>query len=890
MSSHTSVLIFAYLFFLCATPLAGQQEMMVRNQAIVQLDKRTAFDSWVANWNGEVGAQRTVVNARSISKSLNIWLLSFREPTAWADVEPLLHRQQNVLLCQPNHYVSYRATPNDPLFGQQWQYHNTGQSGGALGADIDATEAWDISTGGLTTTGDTIVVAVLDDGIDLAHEDIQYNRWVNHAEIPGNGIDDDANGYIDDYRGWNILQDNDDVGEGSHGTSVAGIIGADGNNNIGVAGVNWHVKLMPIKMSLTGITEARVLEAYSYALEHRIRYNQTGGAQGAFIVATNASWGINRGQPANAPIWCSFYDALGEAGILNCAATANSNFNIDETGDLPTACPSDYLLTVTNITANDQLFNLAGYGTTTIDLGAPGQGVYTSKSNNAYGVFNGTSAATPHVTGVAALLYSLDCPALMALVASDPPAATLLIKEAIMAGVDPIPDLQGVSVTGGRLNAFNSMQYLLARCNGCLPASSVQIDHLTDVSATISWVINDSIDHVDFRWREQGQTTWNTVGTATSPLVLGMLTSCRQYEFQLVSFCQGGENVASTLRNFQTDGCCIPPASVQPVDVGVDGVRITWPPVLAASAYQVRYREAGETGWNMVSVGTNEVQFQGLSVCSVYEYQIRTICQNIPSAWSATFTVLTAGCGACIALSYCTPANGILSTTQEYLRKVAIGGFFQNESEGSVAGYQDFTQLSAIEMIAGESYPFQLTPGYRTQDSFPQAWKVWIDFDRNGFFTSSDVVFSGSPTNQIVNGFISVPTQIEAGSVRMRVLMQYNSADSACPFLSGFGEIEDYCIEIAPPVSTTETSSTIDDWVVYPNPASDYVVVRSTDGFLSTQIKLSSFDGRTIRLIAPSATASDLPISIHELPAGIYLLSFFVDGKPAGAKKFIKTQ
>src|SRR5690606_25953748 len=208
-----------------------------------------------------------------------------------------------VIACQLNYYVQSRATtPNDPSFNQQWALHNTGQSGGTVDADIDAPEAWDITTGGITATGDSIVVAVVDGGFYLNHPDLKPNLFKNRQEIPNNGVDDDGNGYIDDFDGWNAYNNNGNLSSGdNHGTHVAGIIGAKGNNNAGVSGVNWNVKIMPIRGS-SGTTSV-VVAAYGYAAKMRKLYNQTNGAKGAFVVATNASFGVDFGNAASYHVW-----------------------------------------------------------------------------------------------------------------------------------------------------------------------------------------------------------------------------------------------------------------------------------------------------------------------------------------------------------------------------------------------------------------------------------------------------------------------------------------------------------------------------------------------------------------------------------------------------------
>jgi hypothetical protein len=165
---------------------------------------------------------------------------------------------------------------------------------------------------------------------------------------------------------WTILMvgtptsDDDNVGNGGHGINVAGMVGATGNNGVGVVGVNWNVKLMTVTYGNIN-DEANVIEAYTYPLTMRQLYQQSGGAQGAFVVATNSSWGINNGDPADAPLWCAFYDTLGTYGILSAGATANAQINVDVDGDLPTACSSDYLLSVT-ATNSDDVRTFSGYG------------------------------------------------------------------------------------------------------------------------------------------------------------------------------------------------------------------------------------------------------------------------------------------------------------------------------------------------------------------------------------------------------------------------------------------------------------------------------------------------------------------------------------------------
>ena len=357
---------------------------------------------------------------------------------------------------QFDHYISQRQTfPDDPSFNSQWGMHNTGQSGGLEDADIDAPEAWSLSTGGVNAIGDDIVVAIVDGGCMLSHTDLDDNLWVNIDEIPGNNIDDDNDGYVDDVNGWNAFNSNGNVSSDGHGTHVAGIVGAEGNNGSMVAGVNWNVKLMIIEGS-TGTTSI-VLEAYGYVLDQRVLYNETNGAEGAFVVSTNSSFGIDFADctTGSYPLWDEAYTAMGEAGILSAAATINSNQNVDSIGDVPTGCISDFLITVTNTTRNDQKAS-AGYGIESIDLGAPGSSILSTYSNGSTSSLSGTSMATPHVAGAVGFFHAVMTASFSEFHKQNPGEGTLILKNMILDGTDEINALENITVSGGRLNLYNT--------------------------------------------------------------------------------------------------------------------------------------------------------------------------------------------------------------------------------------------------------------------------------------------------------------------------------------------------------------------------------------------------------------------------------------------------
>lgn len=413
------------------------------------------------------GVDTKIKLERTLSSSLHIYLFTF-DPLSIPE-EKMLSKIKNhfkVKIAQYDHYINERNTiPNDPQFSTMWDMNNDGTGAGALiDADIDAIEAWDITTGGLTSQGDSIVVAVIDGGFSLTHPDLIPNYWKNYDEIPNNSIDDDANGYIDDFDGWNSSTETDNWTPQSHGTHVAGTVGAKGNNSTGVTGINWNVKIMPITYG--GFSEANVVAAYAFARDQRREYNQTSGTKGAFVVSTNSSFGVDLASPASYPLWCAMYDSLGAVGILSAGATANANYNVDTQGDIPTACPSNWLITVTN-TKNNDTKAIAGYGATTIDLGSPGTNItstYYSSGTNNYSSISGTSMATPHVAGTIGLLYSVACPQFIANYKADPAGIALMVKDSLLGAVDPIAALSGITVTGGRLNLFKAVKSIQNYC------------------------------------------------------------------------------------------------------------------------------------------------------------------------------------------------------------------------------------------------------------------------------------------------------------------------------------------------------------------------------------------------------------------------------------------
>ncbi len=331
-----------------------------------------------------------------------------------------------ILYAEPDYIVTVDSTiPNDALFGELWGMHNTGQSGGTVDADIDAPEAWDISTG-----SSDIVVAVIDTGVDYTHPDLSANMWVNAGEIPGNGQDDDGNGYIDDVYGYDFYNnDGDPWDDNYHGTHCAGTIGAVGNNNQGVTGVCWNVRIMAVKFlnsAGSGWTSDAILSVeYSILMGANLSSNSWGGG------------GYSQGLK-------DAIDAAGAAGMLFVAAAGNDGSNNDTYPHYPSSYDSASLIAVMATDRYDNKSSFSNYGPVSVDLGAPGSNILSCKPGNQYQYLNGTSMATPHVAGACALLWSMN-----------PAVSNLEIKNILIQTVDPT--LSGKCVSGGRLNLYNAI-------------------------------------------------------------------------------------------------------------------------------------------------------------------------------------------------------------------------------------------------------------------------------------------------------------------------------------------------------------------------------------------------------------------------------------------------
>ena len=727
---------------------------------------------------------------RELSAPMRIWLLSF-DFASIHEVHFLneINRQPQVQVAQFNHLIEMRDTvPDDPAFGQQWQWVNTGQSGGTPDADVDADEAWGITTGGLTATGQEIVVCVVE-GANRNHVDLQGNLWFNLAEIPGNDIDDDGNGYVDDYNGWNPSTGNDNIPSASHGTTVSGMIGAKGNNATMVTGINWDIKIMHVNVG--SLNEANVIASYTYPLIMRRRYNQSGGTQGAFVVATNSSWGLDGADPNDAPLWCAFYDSLGMEGILSCGATANNNVNVDVVGDLPTACPSEFMVAVTATNRHD-VRTFSGYGIESIDVGAPGEQIVSIGLNGGPNTSSGTSFASPLTAGVIGLLYSAPCASIGPLAIADPAGTALMVRDALFHGVDVKPNLLNEIKTGGRVNAFNSLNILLESCSPCPAPFGIALTDLIDTTATLSWFSTDSTLQTNLRWRLTGDTIWTEVDSVLSPVFFNNLLPCTQYEFQLEDICSDTTSGYTGLFIFKTDGCCEAPKDLVVSEVTDSSALASWNFVLAANSYNLLLTTPAGT-FLFDEITDTSLPLEGLEPCTSYTVQVQTVCDTGLTDFGTLIAFTTPGCGACTDLSYC--ISNSQNADDEWIANVTIGAI--NNTSGTNGGYGDFSGIFT-DLTSYQAYDISLTPGF-SGFGFNEWFKVWVDFNQDGDFNDQgeEAFDAGSLTQATINGQLIVPGNALPGLTRMRVVMKWGIQPlGPCVENFDFGEVEDYCVNI----------------------------------------------------------------------------------------------
>jgi thermitase len=320
--------------------------------------------------------------------------------------------------------------PNDPMFNEQWALNNTGQNGGKQKADIDALKAWQKIKG-----SKKVVVAVLDSGVDYTHLDLVSNIWIRPDNIPQ--YKDDELGVINDYNGFNSAENfADPMDENGHGTHCAGVIGAEGDNERGIAGINWQVEIMPLKfLGRGGFGSTKdAIEAINYAIDRK--------QKGVNVRVISASWGST----AYSKALEDAIRAAGEAGILFVAAAGNNSTDNDKRPHYPSNYNLPNVISVAALDRNDNLASFSNFGAKTVHIAAPGKDILSTWLKDGFREASGTSMATPQVSGVAALI-----------VANEPNISVEKLRERLLKSVDKIDALSGKVESGGRLNAAKAL-------------------------------------------------------------------------------------------------------------------------------------------------------------------------------------------------------------------------------------------------------------------------------------------------------------------------------------------------------------------------------------------------------------------------------------------------
>lgn len=843
---------------------------------------------------------------RLLSKPTNIWLLNFDKNAA--TVEKMVHELNNlseVIVSQPNTYVELRQVPNDPQYGNQWQHDN-----------IDSEDAWDITTGGTSATGEDVVVCIIESANVMGHPDLAANHWTNTAEVL-DGTDTDGNGYIDDVNGWNVSTNNHNIGTGGHGTSVAGMIGAVGDNGVGVAGANWDIKMMVVAGHNAPLTQANIVEAYTYPLDARILWNTTNGTQGAFVVATNASWGIDGADPNNYPIWCGFYNDLGAAGILNCGATTNSNQNVDVVGDMPTACASDYMVSVTATNIND-IIDFAGYGATTIDVGAPGSSIFTT-SNSGYGTTSGTSFASPLTAGVIGLMYSIPCESFMTLVKNDPQGAADIVRQALFDGVDVIPALSGLLVTEGRINAKTAIDLLMAEV--CIvndndlgvieinqPGNGL-LTNAEEIEITINNYGFDPQSNFDVSYEINGGTpvvetftgtiaSGNTA-TYTFTQTVDMSTVGQTYTITAATALVGDEDITNDATTKDVTHLEANDLGVIAITAPESGSDLTATETITVDItnfggatqtnFDVSYIIDGgalvtetvpgpiETG---ETISYSFIQTADFSTLGNYEVTASTSLPGDvdPSNDSVTEIITKFSCQP---TSDCSDGDGL---TKFILEQISV-----NPIICTTNGYIDHTAEEAILDAQIGGYTATGRSGFGSN-----VFSGWIDYNDNGIFESSEQIFSNIPGAAANVDFpipFSIPANALNGQHLMRVRGKWSSAtgnlNDPCADL-GWGSTVDFSVNIINgTLSSNDTILNLADFIIVSHDDNLFEAILTTNKLIDDEVTIRVFNtlGQEITsgTIEPNNGKYLYNLNMKNTSSGVYLVR-------VGTKNFGKVQ
>ncbi|MEW6213640.1 MAG: S8 family serine peptidase [Nitrospirota bacterium] len=543
------------------------------------------------------------------------------------DAIRLYRADPNVEYAEPNYIVRKAHIPNDPNFTLQWALHNTGQtiSGdegtitGTPDADIDAPEAWGIHTG-----NGNVIVAVIDTGVDYNHEDLKDNIWTNPNEVCGNGLDDNSNGYVDDCRGWNFAYpytnsppQNDPIDDDcdGHGSHVTGIIGAVGNNNIGVSGVNWNVKIMPVKV-LTGPDPTKPSPcdySGSGSIADVIAGIEYAVMMGAKVI--NASYTYPQSCTKETPSLAErdAIKAAGDAGVLFVAAAGNYGCNNDNYPFYPASHALNNIISVAASDQNDTLASWSNYGTNSVHVSAPGVNIYSTIriALGSYDYISGTSMATPFVSGLAALVASYY-----------PTLSYKQVRELILSSVD---NKNFSIITSGRINAYSA---LITDINSIPPVRPNYFSSVVNAAIDLSWVDNSTVEAGYIIEKKIGNGTYSEVATLQADSTVfsdKSVSDGTQYFYRVRAY---NNNGYSTYSNEVSATMPVnPPSGLMASAVSSSCIDLSWVDNSASEeGFRIeRKTGAGGTYTEIAFIGPDTTSYTdtGLSSSTTYYYRLR---------------------------------------------------------------------------------------------------------------------------------------------------------------------------------------------------------------------------------------------------------------------------
>lgn len=585
--------------------------------------KDAASDAQIANGlkKGKLKVKKHVQSQAMKDRGDSGLTLVETELTAEEAVEQLKN-DPAVEFVEPNYIYTHQATSNDPYVAQNYTwglYGDTTSPASVYGSQ--AAEAW---RAGYTGTNG-VYVAVIDEGIQVTHPDLMANIWKNPFD-PVDGIDNDSNGYIDDVNGWNFYSDNRqvDVSGDSHGTHVAGTIGAKGGNSAGVAGVNWNVTILSGKfLGPEGGSTLAAVEAIDYFVDLKKRHNLN-------LVAINASWG---GSGYSQALHSSIIRAA-KAGILFIAAAGNEALNNDASASYPanidtrsgtsteSAATYDAVISVAAIDKNGALASFSNYGASKVDLGAPGVEILSTYPGGAYYYMNGTSMATPHVTGAAALYAS-----------THPGSSAATIRNALIGSVIATPSLAGKTVTGGRLN----LSSVIAPTTNTPPPTVAVPLAPAGVSATTSQPTVAGVTTATIKWSASAGAASYTIKRSTSSTDSGTIiatgvtstsyaatiSGTGAHYYRVVAVNSAGQSADSG--SVRAAGLSPRPTNLTVAALSTSQMKLQWKDNSAnESGFSIElYSRGSWVSLGTVPAGTTSATVSGLSSQTMYWFRLR---------------------------------------------------------------------------------------------------------------------------------------------------------------------------------------------------------------------------------------------------------------------------